>query len=121
VADSNATNRRRVERRHISDIEATLRTPGDVTIVDVGLFGLGILAPAELSVGSSVCLEVRHGHQTANLEGTVCWCSVSHSVWQKGNFVPVTTAGIEFREILRDSEGGIWDWIMVPEPHNDTV
>ena len=115
-----AANRRRVARRQVPGIEATLRTPGDVTVLDVSLYGLAIEAAAELAVGDSICLEVRHRAQRANVEATVRWCSVSRVVRQRGSLVPLSTAGVEFREVYRDGGGGIWDWIMVPgEPAAD--
>ncbi len=120
MAEPSASDRRRAARRHIPGIEATLRTPGDVKVLDVSLFGAAIEAPAELEVGDSVCLEMRHGQQRANVEAAVRWCSVSRVVRQRGSLVPVSTVGVEFRDIYRSGDTGIWDWIMVPsEPPAD--
>ena len=98
-------------------IEASLRSPGDVKVLDVGLYGMAIEAPAaDLDIGRPVCLEMRHGRHVVSVEGVVRWCSAQRMVRERGKFLPLLRAGLEFREIHRDDEGGIWEWIMVPDP-----
>lgn len=106
--------RRRVGRRAIPSVVATLRTPGDVKVIDVGVFGLAIEANVELPKGERVCLELRHGSQVANVEATVRWSSVSRVARDRGTLVPVSRAGVQFSDIYRDRQGGIWDYILVP-------
>ena len=107
--------RRRVGRHPIRGVEGTLRTPGDVKVLDVGLYGLSVQAAAILPVGETLCLELRHGAARVNVEVAVRWSSVSQMVRQRGTLVPLSTAGVEFRDIYREDDGGIWDWIAVPE------
>jgi hypothetical protein len=90
-------------------------SPGDVRVLDVGIYGLAIEAPADLDVGRPVCLEMRHERHTVNVEGVVRWCAAQRMVRERGKFLPLLRAGVEFREIHRDEAGGIWDWIMVPD------
>jgi hypothetical protein len=49
------------------------------------------------------------------VEGVVRWCAAQRMVRERGKFLPLLRAGVEFREIHRDEAGGIWDWIMVPD------
>ena len=107
-------DRRRVERRSIPGIEATLRAPGDVKVVDVSLYGMSIEAVGELDVGRTVCLEVRHGKHRANVEVAVRWRSVFRVERARHALLPVCRAGVEFVDVHRDASGGIWDWVMVP-------
>jgi PilZ domain-containing protein len=109
-------NRRRVERRSVPGIEATLNAPGDVRVLDLAIYGMAIEAPADLEVGKKVFLEVRHGKHRANVEVAVRWRTVSRVQRTERSLVPVSRAGVEFVDIFREDEGGIWDWIMVPEP-----
>jgi hypothetical protein len=109
-------NRRRVERRSVSGIEATLNAPGDVKVLDLATYGMAIEAPADLEVGKRVFLEVRHGRYRANVEVAVRWRTVSRVHRTERSLVPVSRAGVEFVDIYREEEGGIWDCIMVPEP-----
>jgi hypothetical protein len=107
-------DRRRVARHPIPGVEATLHAPRDVKVLDVGLYGLAIEAHANLAVDTRICLELRHGDDVANVEATVRWCSVSRMDRVRGTFVPFSRAGVEFCDILREGEAGIWDWICVP-------
>jgi hypothetical protein len=110
----NQTDRRRVARHAIPGVEATLHTPKDVHVLDVGLYGLAIEVPADLTVESRICLELCHGNDVANVEVAVRWCSVSRMEGARGTLVPVSKAGVEFRDILTEGSAGIWDWICVP-------
>lgn len=116
MTSTGGKERRRVGRRSVPGIEATLRAPGDVKVLDLGIYGLAIEAPAaDLDIGRPVHLEMRHGRHTVNVEGVVRWCSAQRMVRERGKFLPLLRAGVEFREIHRERDGGIWDWIMVPE------
>ena len=108
------SERRRVGRRPIRGVEATLRTPGDVKVIDVGVFGMAIETAADLPPGSKLFLELRHGSHKASVEVQVRWRSVSQVVRTRGTLVPLSRAGVEFSEIYRDRAGGIWDFILVP-------
>ena len=109
-------DRRRVERFSVPGIEATLNAPGDVRVLDLAMYGMAIEAPADLEVGNNVFLEVRHGKHRANIEVAVRWRTVSRVQRTERSLVPVSRAGVEFVDIFREEEGGIWDLIMVPEP-----
>ena len=113
------SERRRVGRHPIRGVEGTLRTPGDVRVLDVGVYGLQMQAAADLPVGETLCLELRRGHARVNVEVEVRWVSVTQMVRDRGTFVPLATAGVQFRDIYRDNDGGIWDWIAVPEAPAD--
>jgi hypothetical protein len=114
LAQSDGSERRRVGRRPIPGIEATLRAPGDVKVIDVGVFGMAIEAPADLAPGERIFLELRHGKHTANVEVKVRWQKVAQVVRARDTFVPVSRAGVEFSEVYREQTGGIWDFILVP-------
>ena len=107
--------RRRVGRHPIRGVEGTLRAPGDVKVLDVGLFGLAVQAAGELPVGETLCLELRHGNARVNVEVEVRWTSVSQVVRDRGRLLPLSTAGVEFRDIYREGDSGIWEWIAVPD------
>jgi len=114
VAKTAGSDRRRVGRRPIPGVVATLRAPGDVRVLDVGVFGLQIEATDELPAGRQLFLELRHGGDTANVEVAVRWSSVSQVVRDRGTLRPLSRAGVEFSEIYRERIGGIWDYILVP-------
>jgi len=114
---STGSERRRVGRRAIPGIEATLRAPGDVKVLDLGVFGMAIEAIADVEPGSTVFLELKHGGHTANVEVAVRWRSVGRVVRDRGTLMPLARAGVEFREVYRDRPGGIFDYIMAaPQP-----
>lgn len=109
--------RRRVGRHAIPGVEGTLRRPGDVRVLDVGLFGVSIEAASDVAVGDRMCLELRHGPHRVSVEAEVRWCSFSRVERDRNRLVPVAVAGLEFREILREpDDGGIWSWIDVAPP-----
>jgi hypothetical protein len=107
-------NRRRVARHPIPGVEATLRAPSDVKVLNLSLFGLALEAPAHLPVGSRVCLELRHGNDRVNVEVAVRWSSVFRMERLRGTFVPISRAGVVFCDIHREAAAGIWEWICVP-------
>ena len=113
MTEKAGSERRRVGRRAIRGVEATLRTPGDVKVIDVGVFGLSIETAADLAPGSRVFLELRHGGHRASVEVDVRWRSVSQVVRSRGTLIPLSRAGVQFSEIYRDRSGGIWDFILV--------
>jgi hypothetical protein len=99
-----------VERRPIPGIVATLHTPGDVRVLDLCVYGMSLEAAADVEVGGTFCLEMRHGVHRANVEVAVRWRSVSRMERRRGRLLPVSRVGVEFLEVLRDPPGGIWDW-----------
>jgi hypothetical protein len=114
MAEGEGRERRRVERRSIPGIEATCRSPGDVRVIDVSLYGMSIETAGDLEVGRSLCLEVRHGKHRANVEVAVRWQSACRVERARNALLPVWRAGVEFVDVYRESNGGIWDWVMVP-------
>ena len=118
-AETDGSERRRVGRRAIPGIEATLRAPGDVRVLDLGVFGMAIEAAADVEPGSTVFLELKHGGHTANVEVAVRWRSFGRVVRDRGTLMPMARAGVEFREIYRDRPGGIFDYILAPPQRLD--
>jgi hypothetical protein len=112
-ASRSGDERRCAARRAIPAVEATLRSPGDVKVLDVSVFGMAIEAPEALLPGERLCLELRHGRQVANVEVAVRWSSVGRVARERGTLVPVSRAGVEFADIYREQSGGIWDCILV--------
>lgn len=108
-----AVDRRRVGRRSIPGVSGTLHRPGDVAVLDVGLYGLAIETAADLEVGRRYFLEVRHGNAVASVEVAVCWTSVRMMSRERGRLLPLTRAGVAFTEVVLDEhDGGIWRWIL---------
>lgn len=109
---SAGSNRRRHARRPIAGIQATLRSPGDVKVLDLSLTGLATEVPGEIQPGEHCFLELRHDRHRVVVETVVKWASVTRVERGAGRLVPMFRAGMAFVDIERQDEGGIWDWIL---------
>lgn len=119
MVEATGSERRRAARRAIPGIEGSLRAPGDVRVLDLSLYGMSIEVAADLEVGSTVCMELRHGPHRANVEVAVRWRALGRMERGHRRFVPVSRAGVEFVDVYREGPAGIWDWIQVPEQPAD--
>ena len=106
MARAAGSERRRVGRHPIAGVQATLRAPGDVEVLDVSVFGMSIATSDALAPGDVLFLELRHGGQKASVEVAVQWAQ-SHR------------AGVEFRDVHLDRPGGVWDFVLVPDRLRD--
>ena len=101
--------------RHVIDgIVGTLRTPGDVEVRNIGLYGMSLRVEGELEVGDHHFLELQHRRHKVNVEVNVKWVVV-HREAQRGEVHTFCHSGVEFIDIYRDGAGGIWDWIVVSQ------
>lgn len=105
-------DRRRGARRVIPGIEATLRSPGDVRVLDVSLTGLATEVPGELAPGQHCFISLRHDRHTVMVETVVKWAGVNRMERRFGRLIPMYRAGMVFVDIEREDSGGIWDWIL---------
>ncbi len=108
-----AADRRRHFRASVSDISATLHSPGDVEILDLSLSGMAIEAPGEIETGDRCFLELRHQGHAVSMEVEVRWTSVLRMERLRNTLLPVFRAGVAFIEVLPDSQGGLFDWLIV--------
>ncbi len=111
-----SADRRRYPRRAIPGIEGTLRSPGDVRILELSLTGLSAEVSSEIQPGEHCFLELRHHHDTkhdsAMVEAIVKWTAVRGVEREANRLVPRFCAGMAFVDIDRDGTGGIWDCIL---------
>ena len=105
-------DRRRRPRRVIPGIEATLRSPGDVKVLDLSLTGLATEVPGELQPGQHCFLSLRHDRHCAMVETVVKWAGINRMERRFGRLIPMFRAGMVFVDIERQDTGGIWDWIL---------
>jgi hypothetical protein len=108
---------RRHGRHPIEGIVGTLRTPGDIEVRDVGLYGMSLRVEGEVEVRSRHFLELHHCGHKVNVEVEVRWV-VLHRKAERGQVETHCHAGVEFIDIHRDDMGGIWDWILVARATN---
>ncbi|MFN7940980.1 MAG: PilZ domain-containing protein [Thermoanaerobaculia bacterium] len=109
---ANRGDRRRHPRRQIAGIQGTLRSPGDLTVLDISLTGLSAEAAGEIDPGQHCFLELVHQRHRVHIEAIVRWTSVTRVERRSDRFVPVFRAGLSFVDTDRDDSGGIWDWIL---------
>lgn len=103
---------RRFPRRAVSGIQGTLRSPGDVKVLDLSLIGLAAELSADVKPGDHCFLELRHGRSRAMVETVVKWRSLPRIVREPG-WPPLTfRAGMAFVDIDRDGPEGIWSCIL---------
>jgi hypothetical protein len=110
--EAHGADRRRHPRRQIAGIQGTLRSPGDLTVLDISLTGLSAEAAAEIDPGQHCFLELVHQRHRVHIEAVVRWASVTRVERKSDRFVPVFRAGLSFVDTDRDDSGGIWDWIL---------
>ena len=67
------SDRRRYPRRTIPGIRGTLRSPGDVEVLDISLTGLAAEVAGEVTAGEHCFLELRHERSVAMVEAEVKW------------------------------------------------
>lgn len=109
------SDRRRAERRRITGVTGTRRSPGDLTVLDLSLTGLAAEAIGEIAPGERCFVELVHQGHRVNVEAVVRWASVTRVERSADRFIPVFRTGLSFVTVDRDESGGIWDWIL-PEP-----
>jgi hypothetical protein len=108
---------RRYRRVSIAGLSGTLRSPGDVEVLNLGLAGLAFEVPATLAPGDHCFLELHHGESSAAVEVEIRWAAVRRVERRADTLKPVFRAGGAFIDIHRDGEGGFFDWLVVdPSP-----
>jgi hypothetical protein len=106
------TELRRFPRRAVTGIEGTLRSPGDVKVIDLSVIGLAAELSTEVKTGDHCFLELRHGRDRAMVETVVKWKSLPRLVRDPGRPPLAFRAGMAFVDIDRDGSGGIWSCIL---------
>jgi hypothetical protein len=101
--------RRRWGRFPVSGIRGSLKTTGDVTLLDLSRTGISFETSNPITVGGSYFLELRYGQAQVNLEVLVKWCAMRGTVRDDdGEDHAIYQAGAGFVDILRDAPGGLW-------------
>jgi len=102
ASGSHARERRRSARHVVQDVNGILHLSADAKIVNMSLTGMAVETHAQLRVGRTYSLSLRHGDDhTLHLSGTVVWCHL-RGLRKSGSTEtrPVYEAGIQFDEAL---------------------
>ncbi len=95
-------DRRRSARHVVQNVNGTLHFSADARIINMSLTGMAVETDAQLRVGRTYSLSLRHGSdQALRLSGTVVWCHL-RSLRRTGSTEtrPVYEAGIHFDQAL---------------------
>lgn len=110
---ASAARTRREMRFPVEGVRGSLKSPGDLRIINVSRSGLAFATMHHLAVGDHYFIEIRYQGQTANLELELRWC-----FWQPetgdDDEHPVFLAGGRFVDIVRDDPGGLWRGLTAP-------
>ncbi|MGD2113482.1 MAG: PilZ domain-containing protein [Acidobacteriota bacterium] len=108
-----ASSRKRREMRFpVEGVRGSLKSPGDLRIINVSRSGLSFATMHHLTVGDHYFIEIRYQGQTANLELELRWC-----FWQPETGdaePPIFLAGGRFVDIVRDDPDGLWRGLAAP-------
>ena len=101
--------RRRYGRFPVSGIYGSLRTAGDLMLLDLSRTGISFETANPITVGEHYYLELRYGDASVSLEVVVKWCAQRGGVRDAGGVVmPLYQAGAGFVDVHRDAPGGLW-------------
>lgn len=107
--------KRRHPRFPIGGFNGTLKTPGDVTVLNLSRRGIAFETPHRITPGERYYLELRFQEQAANMEVLIKWCSVREPEPGEDDDADfISWAGGSVLDVFRESEGGIWD-LVEPE------
>ena len=93
-------------------IEGTLRSPGDVRVVDLSVTGLSAELAREVKPGDHCFLELRHGRSRAMVEAVVKWSALPHIQREVGRPPLAFLTGMAFVDIEHDGTDPIWECIL---------
>ncbi len=100
------TRKRQEMRIPVEGVQGSLRTPGDLRIINLSRSGLAFATAHHLTVGETSFIELRFQQQTANLELKLLWC------FRQPKLEPmepeVFLAGGRFVDVVRDDPDGLW-------------
>ncbi len=103
------TERRRHGRFPVSGIHGSLRTAGDLTLLDISRTGISFETVNPITVGQNYFLELRYGDARVSLEVLVKWCAQRGTLRDDdGAEAPLYQAGAGFVDVHRDAPGGLW-------------
>jgi hypothetical protein len=98
--------KRQEMRFPVEGVEGSLRTPGDLRIINLSRSGLAFATTHHLTVGDNTFIEIRFHGQTASLELQLLWC------FRQPKLEPeepeMFLAGGRFVDVVRDDPAGLW-------------
>lgn len=89
-------------------VTGTLRTPGDIEVLDLSRTGLAFATAERLEEGVDYEVELRHREQPMTATIIVRWIRDADDGGHRYR------VGAEFVTVLSKSDTGIWDWVQAP-------
>ena len=93
-------------------IEGTLRSPGDVRVVELSVTGLSAELAREVKPGDHCFLELRHGRSRAMVETVVKWSALPRIQREAGRPPLAFLTGMAFVDIDHDGTDPLWECIL---------
>jgi hypothetical protein len=105
-------DRRRAPRRAVPGVDGTLRSPGDVKILELSVTGLSAELGGELQPGDHCFLELRHRGSRATVEAIVKWSGLPRIERDPARPPLVFRAGMAFVDVEHDGADLLWQCIV---------
>lgn len=100
--------KRHFQRFPVEHIEGTLRTPGDVQVLDMSQTGLAFETDFAVEIGSRPEVELRYRNQGVRVAVAIRWARPERR--EKGR--QIHRAGAEFLRVIQKDDTGLWDFIL---------
>lgn len=100
--------KRHFQRFPVEHIEGTLRTPGDLEILDLSQTGLAFETELPVEAESRSELELRYRNQGVRVSVVIRWARPERR--EEGR--QIYRAGAEFLRVIEKDDTGLWDFIL---------
>jgi hypothetical protein len=107
-------NRRQYERFTVDilEINGKMMFAREVKILDISLGGVSLKADKRLNIGNEYTLKVEGKGKNLSIKGVVVWSWLSESKEdERGNVVPIYTAGMKFIDVSDENLRAIGDFL----------
>jgi hypothetical protein len=107
-------NRRQYERFSVDilEINGKMMFAKEVKILDISLGGVSLKADKRLNLGNEYTLKIEGKGKTLSIKGVVVWSWLSESREDdRGNLIPIYTAGMKFTDISDESLRAVGDFL----------
>ncbi len=104
--------KRKHKRYPVDGLHGNMLLASNINVINLSLGGAAIEAEKRLNIGSEYTLKLESGKEPLSLKGVVVWSVISKSrQTEKGDSVPVYTAGLQFKEVFDEKARSLLDFL----------